>query len=47
MILGANGVKMSKSLGNVIDPLKIAESHGADTLRMYEMFMGPLDGTFP
>ncbi|MEG0364750.1 MAG: leucine--tRNA ligase [Erysipelotrichales bacterium] len=43
MILGENGVKMSKSLGNVINPNDIIESHGADSLRMYEMFMGPLD----
>lgn len=43
MILGENGVKMSKSLGNVINPNEIVESHGADTLRLYEMFMGPLD----
>ena len=43
MILGTNGVKMSKSLGNVINPNEIIESHGADALRLYEMFMGPLD----
>lgn len=43
MILGANNEKMSKSLGNVVNPDKIVESHGADTLRLYEMFMGPLD----
>lgn len=43
MILGENGVKMSKSLGNVINPNEIVESHGADALRVYEMFMGPLD----
>ncbi|MGL4383345.1 MAG: class I tRNA ligase family protein, partial [Bacilli bacterium] len=43
MILGENGVKMSKSLGNVINPNDIIESHGADALRLYEMFMGPLD----
>lgn len=45
MILGENGVKMSKSLGNVINPNEIVESHGADSLRLYEMFMGPLDQT--
>ncbi|WP_423364634.1 leucine--tRNA ligase [Mycoplasma sp. P36-A1] len=43
MILGENGVKMSKSLGNVINPNEIVESHGADSLRLYEMFMGPLE----
>ena len=35
--------KMSKSKGNVINPDDIVQSHGADTLRLYEMFMGPLD----
>lgn len=45
MILGTNNEKMSKSRGNVINPDHIVESHGADTLRVYEMFMGPLDGT--
>lgn len=43
MILGENGQKMSKSLGNVVNPNDIVESHGADSLRLYEMFMGPLD----
>lgn len=43
MILGENGVKMSKSLGNVINPDDIIKTHGADSLRLYEMFMGPLD----
>ena len=43
MILGENGVKMSKSLGNVVNPNDIVASHGADALRLYEMFMGPLD----
>ncbi len=38
-----NSEKMSKSKGNVVDPDDIIESHGADTLRLYEMFMGPLD----
>lgn len=47
IILGEDNRKMSKSWGNVIDPLEICESYGADSLRMYEMFMGPLDGTFP
>ncbi len=43
MILGSNNEKMSKSKGNVVNPDDIVESHGADTLRLYEMFMGPLD----
>ncbi|WP_078594945.1 leucine--tRNA ligase [Evansella clarkii] len=43
MILGENNEKMSKSKGNVVNPDDIIESHGADTLRLYEMFMGPLD----
>lgn len=45
MILGENNEKMSKSKGNVINPNDIINSHGADTLRMYEMFMGPLDAS--
>lgn len=45
MILGENNIKMSKSLGNVINPDHIVNSHGADTLRVYEMFMGPLDAS--
>lgn len=43
MILGEGGVKMSKSLGNVINPDDIVKTYGADTLRLYEMFMGPFD----
>jgi len=42
MILGANGEKMSKSCGNVVNPDDIVESHGADSLRLFEMFAGPL-----
>lgn len=42
MILGEGNEKMSKSKGNVINPDDIVQSHGADTLRLYEMFMGPL-----
>ncbi|MGL6125036.1 MAG: class I tRNA ligase family protein [Metamycoplasmataceae bacterium] len=45
MILGSDNQKMSKSKGNVIDPTTIINSHGADTLRIYEMFMGPLTDT--
>ncbi|MEE6712108.1 leucine--tRNA ligase [Pediococcus acidilactici] len=42
MILGSNHEKMSKSKGNVVNPDDIVEQFGADTLRLYEMFMGPL-----
>lgn len=45
MILGENNEKMSKSKGNVVNPDDIVKEHGADTLRLYEMFMGPLDGS--
>ncbi|PWA08259.1 leucine--tRNA ligase [Pueribacillus theae] len=45
MILGENNEKMSKSKGNVVNPDDIINSHGADTLRLYEMFMGPLDAS--
>ena len=47
MILGSNGEKMSKSKGNVINPDDIIEEFGADTFRVYEMFMGPFDQTVP
>lgn len=47
MILGENGEKMSKSRGNVINPDDIVKSYGADTLRFYEMFMGPLEASLP
>lgn len=43
MILGEGGVKMSKSLGNVINPDEMVKIYGADTLRVYEMFMGPFN----
>ncbi|HWO75720.1 MAG TPA: leucine--tRNA ligase [Bacillus sp. (in: firmicutes)] len=45
MILGENNEKMSKSKGNVVNPDEIVTTHGADTLRLYEMFMGPLDAS--
>ncbi len=47
MILGEDGEKMSKSRGNVINPDSVVEKYGADTLRMYEMFMGPLERDKP
>ena len=47
MILGEDGEKMSKSKGNVINPDDVVREYGADTLRMYEMFMGPLEATKP
>jgi leucyl-tRNA synthetase len=47
MILGEDGQKMSKSRGNVINPDEVVEKYGADSLRLYEMFMGPLESTKP
>ncbi len=47
MILGEDGDKMSKSKGNVINPDDIVNKYGADTLRLYEMFMGPLEAIKP
>ena len=47
MILGPDGKKMSKSKGNVINPDEIVEKFGADTLRLYEMFMGPIEADKP
>jgi leucyl-tRNA synthetase len=47
MILAADGRKMSKRWGNVINPDEIVSTYGADTLRLYEMFMGPFDATLP
>ena len=47
MILGSNGEKMSKSRGNVINPDDVVENYGADALRLYEMFMGPLEASLP
>ena len=47
MILGTNGEKMSKSKGNVINPDDMVKQYGADALRLYEMFMGPIDAAKP
>lgn len=47
MVLGANGEKMSKSRGNVVNPDQIVDELGADSLRMYEMFMGAFDQPIP
>ena len=47
MILATDGRKMSKRWGNVINPDSIVENYGADTLRVYEMFMGPFDQSLP
>ncbi len=47
MILGEDGQKMSKSRGNVINPDKIVADYGADSMRLYEMFMGPLESIKP
>ncbi len=47
MILGENDEKMSKSRGNVVNPDDVVRDYGADSLRLYEMFMGPLEQTKP
>ncbi|MCX6141544.1 MAG: leucine--tRNA ligase, partial [Candidatus Kapabacteria bacterium] len=47
LILGEDGRKMSKSLGNTLNPDDVVASHGADALRMYEMFLGPLEASKP
>jgi leucyl-tRNA synthetase len=47
LILGEDGEKMSKSRGNVVNPDSIVQEYGADTLRLYEMFMGPLEKVKP
>ncbi|HPK28942.1 MAG TPA: class I tRNA ligase family protein, partial [Bacilli bacterium] len=47
MILGENGEKMSKSRGNVVKPDDIIAEYSVDALRLYEMFMGPLEASLP
>ena len=47
MIGGEDGQKMSKSRGNVVNPDDIVDKYGADSFRLYEMFMGPLDKSKP
>jgi len=47
MILGEDGQKMSKSVGNVVNPDQVIAGHGADSMRLYEMFMGPLEAVKP
>ena len=47
MILGENNEKMSKSRGNVVNPDEVVGEYGADALRLYEMFMGPLESVKP
>jgi leucyl-tRNA synthetase, eubacterial and mitochondrial family len=47
IILGPDGNKMSKSLGNVVNPNEVMDEYGADSLRLYEMFLGPLEASKP
>src|SRR5258708_18331032 len=46
-ILGEDGAKMSKSIGNVVNPDDMIDEYGADAMRLYEMFMGPLESSKP
>ena len=47
MILGENGEKMSKARGNVVNPDDVVKEYGADSLRLFEMFLGPLEAVKP
>jgi len=47
LIMGEDGEKMSKSRGNVVNPDSVVEEYGADSLRLYEMFLGPLEASKP
>jgi leucyl-tRNA synthetase len=47
MILGEDGQKMSKSRGNIVNPDRVITTYGADSMRLYEMFMGPLEAVKP
>jgi leucyl-tRNA synthetase len=47
LLLGPDGRKMSKSIGNVIDPMTVVENYGADALKMYISFLGPYEDTYP
>jgi leucyl-tRNA synthetase len=47
IVLGENGEKMSKSLGNVVNPDDVVKEYGVDSLRLYEMFMGALEDMKP
>jgi len=47
IVLGENGEKMSKSLGNVVNPDDVVKEYGVDSLRLYEMFMGAFEDMKP